>query len=350
MIETKWHFDRPMTIIMEAVPHSAFASTSYEQWHDAMSVLYAPVLDDRSADCFHANVTSYRLNAGTLNRCASVRQGFRRSEAKIAHDGLDHYMVQVFRKGACSVLSGDRPVMNAGDICIFDSAHPLDTVNEDFDLLALVVPRERLAPLLHDPDGAHYGRIAARSPLARIFRTQLVEMYRTMPTMTLEQADAVFLPLIELLAAVMNGGLDLLPRQKTAIRYGILQSARKYIDANLGSQTLTVEHLAAHFGVSRSSLYRLLEPVGGVGGYVQRRRLAVAHARLAGPTPSAGSIGAVAALVGFQSESGFIRAFRRLYGMTPGDVRAAAANRKAGTTNRPASIHEKSWSEWLAEF
>lgn len=317
-----------------------------------MSILYTPSLDRYEAgEGFYAMVDGYMLGAATLNRCASVRQGFSRTKEQIGRDGIQNYMIQIFRKGRCHAHTRHGElVMRSGDICIFDNTQPLDTVNDDFDLLALVVPRERLAPLLHDPDGVHYGCVRKDNPLARLFRSHLAELYRSAPTMRTEHAAGILSSLIHFLATVINGGLDLTREHNAPIRHDLIQRVRRHVDANLESGQLQVADLATGFGISRTRFYSLFEPHGGVAAYVQRRRLAVAYARLTDPLEPRLSINAIAASVGFQSESAFIRAFRRRYGMTPG-----AARRGKGVLPLPVMLpdgppHERSWSNWLARL
>lgn len=298
---------------------------------------------------FRVEVENYMLGLGTLGRCASVRQAFSRSKGQIGRDGIQNYMVQIFRKGRCHARApqGD-VILNTGDICIFDNSEPLDTINEDFDLMALVVPRELLAPLLHDPDGLHYGRVRRETPLARLFRSHIFDVYRMVPTMRAEDGPRVFSALIHYLAAVINGGVDLSTEQKVALRRGVVQEIQRYIDGCLENPGLTVEAISAHFRISRTRLYGYFAPYGGVAAFVQERRLAVAFLKLTDPMEPPRSINAIAGAVGFQSESAFIRAFRRRYGMTPGEAR-----RERGKTlivQASARPNDQQWSDWMASL
>jgi AraC-like DNA-binding protein len=75
--------------------------------------------------------------------------------------------------------------------------------------------------------------------------------------------------------------------------------------------------------VSRSKLYRLFEPVGGVTHYIQRQRLLQSHAFLSNPSNSL-TINMVGDRFGFVDPSGFSRAFRKEFGYSPSEARAAA--------------------------
>jgi AraC-like DNA-binding protein len=75
--------------------------------------------------------------------------------------------------------------------------------------------------------------------------------------------------------------------------------------------------------MSRSQLYRLLEGEGGVTRYIQRHRLRASYAALTDPLDDR-PVAAVAEACGFHDPSTFSRTFRREFGLSPTDVRAAA--------------------------
>ena len=79
-------------------------------------------------------------------------------------------------------------------------------------------------------------------------------------------------------------------------------------------------------GISRSRLYRLFEPYGGVNHYIQHRRLLHAYAALADPNDHRRILD-IAEERGFDDAAEFSRAFRREFGYSPSEVRAAS---KAG--------------------
>jgi AraC family transcriptional regulator len=100
-----------------------------------------------------------------------------------------------------------------------------------------------------------------------------------------------------------------------------LARARAFIDACVESETLSLENVAA---VAQHSAYHFARQFGARFGvspmaYARERRMAVAASRLAGAAPPA--LVDLAFDLGFESQEGFTRAFKRAYGVTPGRYR-----------------------------
>jgi AraC-like DNA-binding protein len=127
----------------------------------------------------------------------------------------------------------------------------------------------------------------------------------------------------------------------------VLERAARFIDANLGSVELQPSLIwkAAH--VSRSRLYRVFAPLGGVSRYVARRRLAQAYAALTQPSEPR-TIASIAHDLGFANVSHFARSFRTAFGRTARQVRSAAP---AASADAPAPPPEhRSWIDDAAQL
>jgi AraC-like DNA-binding protein len=102
--------------------------------------------------------------------------------------------------------------------------------------------------------------------------------------------------------------------------------------------------------MSRSNLYRLFEDKGGVARYNQRERLLEAHAILTDPATTE-SISAIAEDLCFADASSFSRAFKREFGHSPGEMRAATLAGLAPATPRgPVPLAGADFSELLRGF
>src|SRR5690606_34497146 len=111
----------------------------------------------------------------------------------------------------------------------------------------------------------------------------------------------------------------------------------------LSDTTLSTERLCEVFGISRTRLYKMFASSDGVASYIRNRRLSAALATLRDPQQGHRKIIDLALTFGFGSEASFIRAFRRRYGMTPGDARHNAAEH---STLPSVSLYDFGGTEW----
>jgi AraC-like DNA-binding protein len=109
------------------------------------------------------------------------------------------------------------------------------------------------------------------------------------------------------------------------VRVARLHAIKADITAHLGERELTVGAVAARQRLSPRYVQMLFEADGTTfTQYVLGRRLVRAHRMLTDPRHAGSTIGAIALDAGFGDLSTFNHAFRRLYGGSPSDVRAAA--------------------------
>lgn len=97
-------------------------------------------------------------------------------------------------------------------------------------------------------------------------------------------------------------------------------------------------------GISRSALYRLFEPHGGVSAFIQGRRLDRIHALLAAPKEHR-KLSEIAYQHGFASDAHFSTAFRQRFGYSPREAREGAARQRNGTLHEAAAAAD--YHDWL---
>ena len=109
------------------------------------------------------------------------------------------------------------------------------------------------------------------------------------------------------------------------VRVARLKAVKEDIEHHLVASDLSADWVAKRHGISPRYLRSLFEYEGtSFGDFVAERRLALAHRILSDPRYADVSIATVAMNTGFGDLSWFNARFRRVYGMTPKDVRALA--------------------------
>ncbi|MFS2012204.1 helix-turn-helix domain-containing protein [Azospirillum sp. CT11-132] len=297
------------------------AGEGFEQWRDQMSPIFDISLSKDDFDGFRGSLQTYHLGGVLLGRCTTVTQTFHRTPQVITRSGIDHYLIQLQVKGGSCGKMGRREVdVRSGDVCILDLAQTVHTVDYNVDTLTLCLPREMLAPLVTAPDELHGLVLRSGSPIGSLLSAHIQALYRVAGQLSSREAMAVTKGAASFIAGCLGPTVNALDHVRPEMQASRMAEIKRYIDGHLGDPGFGATQIAEAFGLSRPTLYRLFEPLGGVAAHILRRRLDRSLADLTAAHRSQ-RIAEIAHRWGFRSEAAFSRAFRSAFGMTPSDAR-----------------------------
>ena len=308
------------------IPTTTFRSIDYpstdrfEAWKERISVVFdvAP-LAKKHGGTFAAEAHAFHLGEIVVVRTRFDAQRFLRTQKQLRSDLLDHYLVQLYRHGRYVGDVDRRSIeIGPGTVSILDMARPLETRASAADCTTLVVPRD----VMHESLGCQpdlHGLILEDASAA-LLAEYIVALERRLPELHTDQAPHIVRATCDLLAACVRPTADHHERARDTMRALELERVTRFIDVGLASRDLSPEKICAAVGVSRTRLYELLKPKGGVQRYVQTRRLLRVHAALADPKETR-PIMDIAACYGFSSHAHLTRAFRQHFGYPPSEVR-----------------------------
>ena len=193
---------------------------------------------------------------------------------------------------------------------------------------------QAIAPLLDAMRG-----MALNTSQGRLLADYMLLLERNLPNLTPEDGSRLPGAIQAMLAACLAPSVDRVAAAGRQIDLTLMERVRRAVRKHLRSPSLGPDTLCREAATSRSQLYRLLAGEGGVARYIQRRRLSESFAILCDISNSF-SINAIAEALCFADASNFSRAFRREFGMSPREVRAAsqaglAPAAKSGDLPRP---------------
>ena len=223
-----------------------------------------------------------------------------------------------------SVPAGAPFVLSLGDFSA--SQRGLD------NRLQLLIARDKFSAIAPALDAARGQTVS--TPLGGMLAEYIRLLQRQLPSLTDEDAHSLPQAVAAMVAACVAPSTDRMITAHGQINATLKDKARRCILRNLRSHNLGPNMLCRELGMSRSSVYRLLEADGGVSRYIQRHRLAECFAQLNDPSNTK-PVFAIAVELGMVDFSSFSRAFRRQFGISPTDVREAA---RAGLATSVARV------------
>lgn len=319
----------------DAVPDFGFSALDLPPednvriWRDAVSTLFE--VDDfrpEPGERFRADLSTYALGPAIFAVARASGQRFTRSLRTIAASGIDHVIVQLYLRGGYDGLAGPNPIrVRAGDVCVLDLAHTLQTRATAFENLTFVVPRPKLVGRIEALDALHGLVVPRGSVMAGLMGRHLQALAEFAPRMRMSDCAAVVDGSIDLLAACLRAETERRDLASIGGQADAMIRIRQHIDARLSDPDLSIERLQDRFGLSRASLYRLFAPHGGITSYIRSRRLHRAFFDLADPNLS---LKDVIRRWQFTSQDSFSRAFKSAYGISPKVARFAAQGSRIG--------------------
>jgi AraC-like DNA-binding protein len=231
-----------------------------------------------------------------------------------------------------TIQLGREALLGSGDAVATTNGEPgttthIGTVAEaGQSVTCLFIPLRALVGLVTGLEDALVRPIPAQTGALRLLRKYLG---------LLEDPSAVTTPEISRLAATHVHDLVAMALGATrdaaeiargrGLRAARLNAIKADIAANLERGDLGATELAVRHGISPRYIQKLFEGEGTTfSRYLLSQRLNRVYRRLADPRSAGLTIGALAFDVGFSDLSTFNHAFRRQFGATPSEVRAAA--------------------------
>ena len=346
---------------VQTVEHSFFSTAGLDNddekieiWRDSTRFIFDAQPDKPTASTpFFADIESYHLGSLVTSICSTVATTWLRSPLDAARNGVDHFLVQFYIQGKCLFSDTESSTLvQPGDILVLDASRKIHSRTSALKNFTLWVPRTLLEPMVADPDSLHGMIIPAEEPRAIILRSYLMSLHEQAPAMTLPQASTLTQPTMELLASTLDLNHQDFETFPDAAVAGSLITIKRYINQHLNRDTLTPDSIAQALRISRSTLYRVCAPLGGIQQYIRQQRLSRVLSNLSDKNMAHLSITQIASLWGFNDPSSFNRIFKREFGVTPSAARSqqfVLADRDYKASLNDQFIGDRQFAHWLTQ-
>ena len=298
-------------------------SEQFEAWHG----WYGPVFEAASLasgrEGFAATNDNWTVGGFTVSRVVSPPNSVARAPSFIRRNPVDHWVITLSKQSESHVKAPNMELeVPPGVPFILSLGEEMYIGRKKWEeRVQLLMSRDcfgAVAPLLDAANG-----VALDSPHGKLLADYMTLLESNLSNLTPEDASRLKDAVQAMVEACVAPSADRLVKAGSQINLTLMERVRRAVGKHLRSHTLGPDKLCREAATSRSQLYRLLEPEGGVAAYIKRRRLRESFAILCDVSNNS-SIGTVAEMMCFADASSFARAFRREFGMTPKEVRAAS--------------------------
>lgn len=295
---------------------------------------------------FRAEALGYRADDLIFTRVAFSPTRFIRNEQHLDDAGSGFLVLQHQYTGSELLLMEHGNIhIDAGNIYLRDWSFPFVSHASEMRLDSVVIPRHRLrSSVLLDAEHPVLS-MPAVSPGGRMLAEIWSDLFSRFPGMPLGDAEVLCEAFLGFLDGLLGHGAQAKPNKT-------LRSMEQFLLVRL-RQNVGVEDLCRHFHISRTQVFRLFQPHGGVMAFLKRHRLERCHAELLTADPSRTRVIDVAASWLFDDPSLFSRQFRSIFGQCPSAVlgkahtsRLRPPENKEDTPLSPESYGE--YRKWLS--
>ena len=297
-------------------------------WEKVVSQVYASMdVDVRGTPEFEGVITQCSLDDLDLTRAIVDYEVARRTRHHIARDVSQSCVFLFVRKGPLTLEQfGREALLDSNSCSMVDLSSPYVLKHAALtDTFFLKAPELVLRSRFNDiqshcavarPIGSGMGRIAA----------DLIASLNENASEAGEQGAACLATqILDILAIAFEAVPTEMPEGPSLARAAIRKRALAYIDRRISDPTLDPAAIAAAIGVSMRYLHKVFElSENSVSAHIRAKRLQRARQDLSDQRLCQRSISEIAIRNGFPDQSFFATCFKKEFGVSPRNVRAAA--------------------------
>lgn len=303
------------------------AGDRFEWWRDltCRDLVSTRLTSDRVEE-FHADATTMPLGGVQVSALRYSALRSQRTPKLIRHSDPEQWIVGVVRGGELGLEQERNNIrLRRGDLVLYDTSRPFDapvlSTEESARVVLLQLPRKAL-PF---PEHALRDLVARPFPatgpgaLFATFLCGLAEQAHKLGTAGLDRLGSAAVDLAVAFLAGPAGTAGMLPEQARATT--LRRAVRDHVRRHVGDERLSPATVAAAHHISVRYLHHLFRHGQSIGAFIREERLRRCAEDLADPLLSARTAAEIGARWCLPDAAAFSRAFRKVYGVPPGEYR-----------------------------
>ncbi|NLS07552.1 helix-turn-helix domain-containing protein [Rhizobium sp. P32RR-XVIII] len=294
-------------------------SDQFAAWRNSFAAMLELTEVEPTTTDFRGRQKLWDLGSLVLAQISTDSLEFSSLPGHVRRDPVDHWTMTVLLSGQIRTDAARRAyTAGPGEVQIHSLGGCFTGVVDRSEMLILFVPRDLSLETAATLGSAEFSTLS--TGMGRLFSDYLVDVANRLPMLTQADLPGLAAATRAMILACVSPSADHIEAAEGPIANVLLERARQLVRNRLLDPKLGSELVRRELGISRTRLYNLFEPFGGVMHYIQHRRLLSAYAALADPKDRR-LIFQIAEECGFSDGAEFSRAFKRAFGDSPSEVR-----------------------------
>jgi len=298
-------------------------------WRQALSETFVPMtVGDVEADRFGGFLHSAWIGRLMVAEVASTAQDIQRTSREISRTDAEYLQIGMVYRGVGRVAQdGREAVLRPGDYAVFETTRPFRwSFAGDWDVGAFTLPRGSVGLSQAESRLLTARWLDGQTGITGVVSRFLRDLARHADSLSGTQSERVLADVTDLVVTLLSDWADGSDAVRSSVQRSLMLRIKDYIEGRLADPTLGPDEIAAAVNISTRYLHKLFASEHrSVSRYVRGLRLERCRRDLLDPRLADQSISAIAFGWGFGDLSGFNRAFRAAFGVTPREVRARPA-------------------------
>ena len=301
--------------------------TRLDYWQHLLSSSLAPYQIRAPRSPLRADIRQGQLGPVSVLCLRGSAMQAHRTPDLIRNSDLDLCKIDLATRGQGAYEQHDREcrLSAAGEFTLIDLSRPSRVVIEPWQEASILIFPRSLLPLRHKQIRELAAvRFSTRDPYAALVSSLVLEVSKHLDAYESARDLRVGAALLDLLALTFATRLDRVPDVPAESRRGAMKlRVQAFIEHHLGDPDLSPASIAAAHHISVRTLHKLYEAEEQtIAASIRRRRLERCRQDLLDPGLRDRPVSAIGARWGLQDAAAFSRAFRKAYGLPPGEYRA----------------------------
>jgi AraC-like DNA-binding protein len=283
-------------------------------------------IDRVSERNFGGSIRSDSIGRLMVAEVTATGQHIEHTDSHIKQGDDEYFQVALVTGGVGRVTQDDRQAeLHVGDCAVYETIRPFEWhFDGDWNVWVFTFPLGSVRLTESERRLMTARRLDGKAGITGVVSRFLLDLGRNTQHLPTEQSERLLAQASDLVVTLLSGSMGGSDAVRGCVQRTLMFRIKDYIKQRLWDPGLRPSEIAATVNISTRYLHKLFEAEHRtVSLYVRELRLERARCDLLDPRLADRSIASIASGCGFGDLSGFNRAFKHAYRISPSEMRSA---------------------------